>query len=184
MKLRMPKLMVGAASLWALYAVSAGLGLEDWVGLLSGTPVPGVPLEVAALGGSFHVLSWFGAVVVAPVLAIAAGLLEAFAAMGPADRGRRWSCPPSTAAARFERGVQRVPVHGAALEGITHGRGVGRSARRRVAPGLGRPRGLGDAAQRRFVRALELGVEDRGETLLEPVEHLGHRHSVSELPLE
>ena len=76
MKFRVSKLMVAAVLLWLAYAGSVSLGLQDWVGLLSGTPVPGVDLEVAALGASVHVLSWFGAVIVAPVLVIAAALLE------------------------------------------------------------------------------------------------------------
>jgi len=78
----MPRLLALACALLAVHAASWALGLEDWVGMLSGTPEPGVPLSVAALGASVHVLSWFGAVVVAPILIIAAGLLEAATAVG------------------------------------------------------------------------------------------------------
>ena len=81
-KFRMPKLMVLAFALLVIHGISWALGLEDWVGLLSGTPVPGVSLEFAAMGASLHVLSWFGAVVVAPILIIASVLLEAASAVG------------------------------------------------------------------------------------------------------
>ncbi|MCB9592101.1 MAG: hypothetical protein H6719_05155 [Sandaracinaceae bacterium] len=81
-RFRAPKLMVAAVALLAVYGVSAALGLEDWVGVLSGTPVPGVPLELAALGGAAHVLAWFGVVLVAPILVIASALLELSEVMG------------------------------------------------------------------------------------------------------
>jgi len=57
-----------------LYAALHSLGLRDWVSVLSGTPVPGVPFEQAALGGALYVLAYFGAVLFAPILAIAGAL--------------------------------------------------------------------------------------------------------------
>ena len=45
-------------------------GLRDWVSIVSGTPVPDVPLPWAVFGGLVYVLSWFALVIVAPVLAL------------------------------------------------------------------------------------------------------------------
>ena len=56
-------------------------GLRDWVSIVSGTPVPDVPLPWAVFGGLVYVLSWFALVIVAPVLALAS-LLHALV--------RRW----------------------------------------------------------------------------------------------
>lgn len=66
-------LALAAFSLGA-YVVAELAGLRDWVSVLSGTPVPGVDYESAFAGGAFYVLTWFGAVLVAPVLTLAAGL--------------------------------------------------------------------------------------------------------------
>lgn len=56
------------------FGVTEMAGLRDWVSVLSGTPVPGVPFEEAIAGGALYVLAWFGAVLLAPILAIAAAL--------------------------------------------------------------------------------------------------------------
>lgn len=73
---RVPWLFVLAALLLLGFGVVWALDLRDYVSVLSGTPVPGVPLEEALVGGAIYVLAWFGAVLVAPVLAIAAALAE------------------------------------------------------------------------------------------------------------
>jgi hypothetical protein len=46
------------------------------VSVLSGTPVEGVPHAIAGVGGALYVLAWFGAVLLAPVLALGAALGE------------------------------------------------------------------------------------------------------------
>jgi hypothetical protein len=60
-----------AALIALIFGALSALGLRDWVSILSGTPVPGVPYEAAALGGALYVLAYFGAVLLAPILAIA-----------------------------------------------------------------------------------------------------------------
>ncbi|MCA9604019.1 MAG: hypothetical protein KC619_00365 [Myxococcales bacterium] len=75
-RLRLPVPMVVAACLFAVHGLSRLFGVEDCVGVLSGTPVPGISFELAALGAAFHLLSWFGAVLVAPILVVASALLE------------------------------------------------------------------------------------------------------------
>lgn len=62
--------------------------LRDWVSVLSGTPVPGVPFELAALGGLLYVLAYFGAVLVAPILAIAGAVTLALRRLGWDQRRR------------------------------------------------------------------------------------------------
>lgn len=86
-RFRLPLPMVFAACLFALHGLSRLLGLEDCVGVLSGTGVPGVPLELAALGAVFHLLTWFGAVLVAPILVVASALLELSDALSPDGGG-------------------------------------------------------------------------------------------------
>ncbi|MGE0789670.1 MAG: hypothetical protein AB7S26_28615 [Sandaracinaceae bacterium] len=61
------------------YVVLEALGLREWVSVLSGTPVPGVAYEVAALGAIVYVASYFGAVLIAPILAMAAVMMRASA---------------------------------------------------------------------------------------------------------
>jgi hypothetical protein len=66
---------LGAALLVAAFVVCHLLGLREHVSVLSGTPPPaggGDPLL-----GVAYALAWFGAVVFAPILAIAAGVLAA-----------------------------------------------------------------------------------------------------------
>lgn len=77
-----------ALALFALHGLSALLGLEDHLSVLSGTPTPGVSLEVAALGAGFHLLSWLGAVLVAPILLIASSLFELSEVLGRGHSGR------------------------------------------------------------------------------------------------
>lgn len=82
-RFRIPKLAALALLLLALHGATWALGLDEWVGVLSGTPVPGVDHGLAALGAAAHVITWFGAVVAAPVLLIATCLLELFEAATP-----------------------------------------------------------------------------------------------------
>lgn len=65
-----------AIAIWIVFGVLHALGLRDWVSVLSGTPVTAVPFEVAGPAGALYVLAYFGAVVVAPILVIAAALAE------------------------------------------------------------------------------------------------------------
>ncbi len=88
-RFRIPLPMVFAAGLFALHGLSRLAGLEDWVGVLSGTPVPDVPLELAAIGAAAHLLTWFAAVLVAPILVIASALLELSDALGSREAGSR-----------------------------------------------------------------------------------------------
>lgn len=80
-----------ALAIALVHGASALCGLGEWVGVLSGTPVPGVSLEVAALGAAVHVASWLALVVVAPVLVIAAALESASRAV--LARASRTSSP-------------------------------------------------------------------------------------------
>ncbi|MDC0685332.1 hypothetical protein [Sorangium atrum] len=67
------QLALGAAMLLAAFVVCHMLGLREQVSVLSGTPPPaggGDPLL-----GVAYALAWFGGVVFAPILAIAAGVL-------------------------------------------------------------------------------------------------------------
>ncbi|WP_437329303.1 hypothetical protein [Sorangium sp. So ce381] len=67
------QLALGAAMLLAAFVVCHMLGLREQVSVLSGTPPPaggGDPLL-----GVAYALAWFGGVVLAPILAIAAGVL-------------------------------------------------------------------------------------------------------------
>lgn len=67
-----------AAALVLLRALAWVFGLDAWVSVVSGTPPPhGVSFEVGAAVGAFVVLVHLAAVLVAPVLAIAAGVQRA-----------------------------------------------------------------------------------------------------------
>jgi len=81
-RFRVPRLAALGLLLLALHGLTWAFGLGDWVGVLSGTPVPGVDWPVAALGAAAHVVTWFGAVVVAPILLIATCLLEVVSPAG------------------------------------------------------------------------------------------------------
>ena len=73
---RVPWLFVVALLMWGAFGVAHALDLRECVSVLSGTPVPGMPVEEAALGAVLYVSTWFGALLAAPVLAIAACLAE------------------------------------------------------------------------------------------------------------
>ncbi|WP_437592771.1 hypothetical protein [Sorangium sp. So ce1000] len=68
-------LALGAALLVVAFAACHLLGLREHVSVLSGTPPPAGGGD-ASLGAAYA-LAWFGAVVFAPILAIAAGMLAA-----------------------------------------------------------------------------------------------------------
>ncbi|WP_437970414.1 hypothetical protein WMF04_14480 [Sorangium sp. So ce260] len=68
-------LALGAALLVAAFAACHLLGLREHVSVLSGTAPPGGAGD-ASLGVAYA-LSWFGGVILAPILAIAAGALAA-----------------------------------------------------------------------------------------------------------
>ncbi|WP_437977881.1 hypothetical protein WMF11_14555 [Sorangium sp. So ce295] len=66
------QLALGAAMLIAAFVACHMLGLREHVSVLSGTPPPaggGDPLL-----GVTYALAWFGGVIFAPILAIAAGV--------------------------------------------------------------------------------------------------------------
>lgn len=63
-----------ALVLVAALAVLHAAGLRDWVSVLSGTPVADVPWALSALGGASYALAWFGAVLLAPILALTSAL--------------------------------------------------------------------------------------------------------------
>ncbi len=67
-------MLAAAGALLALYGALEALGLRDWVSVLSGTPAPGVPIEQAMAGGALYVLAYFGAVLGAPILTLAAAV--------------------------------------------------------------------------------------------------------------
>lgn len=92
------RLLALAACLAVAYLACHLLGLRESVGLLSGT-LPATEQEL--LVGLFTVLAWFGAVLVAPVLALAAGLHLAVVAVA----GR-------VARARSSAGSRGAPAHG------------------------------------------------------------------------
>lgn len=73
---RIPWFFVLAVLLLMGFGVAWALDLREYVSVLSGTPVPGVPVEEALVGGTFYVLAWFGTVLVVPVLVLAAALAE------------------------------------------------------------------------------------------------------------
>jgi hypothetical protein len=66
-------LLLRAALIAAVYAVLHLCGLRQDAAFLSGTPVGGT---LATLGGITYVLFYFAAVVLAPILVIAAGVLR------------------------------------------------------------------------------------------------------------
>ena len=59
------------------------VGLREWVGVVSGTPVPGVPFAVAAPVGFVYVLTWLATLALAPPMLLA-GAVE----LGLRRRGR------------------------------------------------------------------------------------------------
>lgn len=66
---------LAGASLLILRAVASVAGVEGWVSVISGTPPAGVSVEVAAVGAVALVLLQLAAVLLAPVLLIAAAML-------------------------------------------------------------------------------------------------------------
>jgi hypothetical protein len=66
-------LLLRAALITAVYALLHLCGLRHSASFLSGTPVGGT---FATLGGLTYVLFYFAAVVLAPILVIAAGVLR------------------------------------------------------------------------------------------------------------
>jgi hypothetical protein len=73
---KVPGMVRFAIGIWIVHGVLHALGLRDWVSVLSGTPVTAVPFEVAGPAGALYVVAYFGAVVVAPILVIAAAFAE------------------------------------------------------------------------------------------------------------
>lgn len=66
---------LAGAALLILRAAASVAGVEGWVSVISGTPPAGVSLEVAAVGAVALVLLQLAAVLLAPVLLIAAVML-------------------------------------------------------------------------------------------------------------
>ncbi|XXY48025.1 hypothetical protein WME91_49305 [Sorangium sp. So ce269] len=82
-------LALGAALLAAAFVACHLLGLREHVSVLSGTAPPG-SVGDATLGVA-HALAWFGGVIVAPILALAAGVLALLDRLGVA--GARAASP-------------------------------------------------------------------------------------------
>jgi hypothetical protein len=61
-----------ALTLWLVFLIAHGAGLRDFVSMVSGTPVAGVPMELAGMGAAFYVVAYFAAVLIAPILALTA----------------------------------------------------------------------------------------------------------------
>ena len=64
-----------AAGLCVLFALAHLCGLREYTTLLSGT-VEGADMRTSMILGSIYLLLYFAAVLVAPVLALAAGILR------------------------------------------------------------------------------------------------------------
>lgn len=71
---KIPVAFFFALAIWIAFALLYAIGARDHVSVLSGTPVPGVPLAIAAPLGALYVLAWLGAVLLAPILAIGGAL--------------------------------------------------------------------------------------------------------------
>ena len=73
---RFPILLGLALAIWLLFGVLELLGLRDWVSVLSGTPAPGLDFATTAAGGALYAITYFAAVIVAPVFALAEVLVR------------------------------------------------------------------------------------------------------------
>jgi hypothetical protein len=77
--MRSRSLFVRATILWAAFALLHALGLRAYTSILSGTAPTGDPADLRAVAlGCAYVVFYFAAVVVAPILTLAAGLLALF----------------------------------------------------------------------------------------------------------
>ena len=87
----MKKWIVGAGSMVALFVALHVLGWRDDTRIISGTAAgPGLDSALTALRGVLYALAYFGAVILAPILIIAAGLLAGFSRLvgrRPAEPG-------------------------------------------------------------------------------------------------
>ena len=81
-------LALGAALLASAFIACHLLGLREHVSVLSGTAPPGSGGDPSL--GVAYAVAWFSAVVVAPILALAAGVLAAIDRL----RSRRPAPPP------------------------------------------------------------------------------------------
>lgn len=84
-------LLTVAASLAGAFATCELLGLRDMTSVLSGTPAGAGD----ALGGLLYVLSWFGVVVAAPALVLAAVAYEVLRRAVPSASRSSASAAPS-----------------------------------------------------------------------------------------
>lgn len=71
-----PILLGFALAIGLLFGAVEFLGLRDWMSVLSGTPAPGVDFMTTAAGGAFYAITYFAAVVIAPVLALAEAFVQ------------------------------------------------------------------------------------------------------------
>jgi hypothetical protein len=79
-----PGLIMRAATLAALYAVSCMAGLQEYTTFLSGTsPSVNLSWRTAATLGLIHLLLHFAFILPVPILLIAAGLLAAWNGWNP-----------------------------------------------------------------------------------------------------
>ncbi len=77
-------LMVRAATLAALYAVSCVAGLQEYTTFLSGTsPSENLSWRTASTLGLIHILLHFAFILLVPILLITAGLLAAWNSRKP-----------------------------------------------------------------------------------------------------
>lgn len=72
-------LLVAAAAIALVYVLAHAAGLRAYTAILSGTAPPGGDGASAWALGVGYVLCYFAAVIVAPILAIAAGILALLA---------------------------------------------------------------------------------------------------------
>lgn len=75
-------LLIAALVMATLFAGAHLLGLRAYTAILSGTAPPGASGGEAVALGLVYVILYFAAVIVAPILAIAAGLSWAAAKLG------------------------------------------------------------------------------------------------------
>lgn len=88
----MKRLIVAGVLLLTYLAVEA-LGLRHALGVLTMTLQPDQPFEVAVTHAAIFLLSWFGAVVAAPVLVLSGALERLFSGFAQVDTAKASLAP-------------------------------------------------------------------------------------------
>lgn len=83
----MKRLIISAVLVLAYLSVEA-LGLRQALGVLTMTLRPEQPFEVALAQAAIFLLSWFGAVVAAPVLVLSSALERLFSGFARVDMAK------------------------------------------------------------------------------------------------